>query len=212
MPNSGWVKLYRKITENGFYHRSAYVHLWVHLLLEANHEIKHLFWNGEDITIEPGQLVTGRTQLSEDTGIPSSTIEDILNSLEKQQQIRQQKTTKFRIISIVKWSEYQGSDNKSDNKATTKQQQSNTNKNEKKLKNEKNINIPPAIEDVEAYCLERKNGVNPKTWWDAYAAKGWMIGKSKMVDWQAAVRTWEKPKSTKTKEEKFLEEFNAPAR
>lgn len=50
---------------------------------------------------------------------------------------------------------------------------------------------PPSIEEVKAYCLERRNGVNPQTWIDHYQAKGWMIGKNKMKDWQAAVRTWE---------------------
>jgi hypothetical protein len=55
--------------------------------------------------------------------------------------------------------------------------------------------IPPTIEEVTAYCLERKNGVNPKKWWNHYKAKGWMIGKNKMKDWRAAVVTWETEKS-----------------
>lgn len=53
------------------------------------------------------------------------------------------------------------------------------------------IEIPPTIESVTEYCLHRNNNINPKVWWDSYAAKGWMIGKSKMVDWEACVRTWE---------------------
>ena len=52
--------------------------------------------------------------------------------------------------------------------------------------------IPPTIEEVEAYCKERKNKVNPQVWHDFYSAKGWMVGKNKMKDWKAAVRTWEK--------------------
>ena len=55
----------------------------------------------------------------------------------------------------------------------------------------KDIFTPPTIEDITAYCLERKNGVAPNKWRDHYQAKGWLIGKSKMKDWQAAVRTWE---------------------
>lgn len=51
--------------------------------------------------------------------------------------------------------------------------------------------IPPSIEDVKTYCEERANGIDPKEWYDFYASKGWMIGKNKMVDWKAAVRTWE---------------------
>ena len=52
--------------------------------------------------------------------------------------------------------------------------------------------IPPLVEDVVSYCKERKNNVDPETWFNHYASKGWFIGKSKMVDWKAAVRTWEK--------------------
>ena len=51
---------------------------------------------------------------------------------------------------------------------------------------------PPTLEEVAAYCQERNNGVDPQKWYDFYAAKGWMIGKNKMKDWKAAVRTWEK--------------------
>ena len=51
--------------------------------------------------------------------------------------------------------------------------------------------IPPELSEVSAYCQERKNNVDPQTWIDFYTAKGWMIGKNKMKDWKAAVRTWE---------------------
>jgi hypothetical protein len=51
--------------------------------------------------------------------------------------------------------------------------------------------IPPPIEEVAAYCRERHNDVNPQKWHDFYSAKGWMVGKNKMKDWKAAVRTWE---------------------
>ena len=50
---------------------------------------------------------------------------------------------------------------------------------------------PPSVEEVEAYCRERGNGVNAQKFVDHYAACGWMIGKNRMKDWRAAVRTWE---------------------
>lgn len=58
--------------------------------------------------------------------------------------------------------------------------------------------IPPSIEQIRAYCASRKNNVDADRFFDFYEAKGWMIGKNKMKDWKAAVRTWEnasKPKS-----------------
>lgn len=51
---------------------------------------------------------------------------------------------------------------------------------------------PPTVEEVRAYCRERGNSVNPETFVDFYTGKGWMVGKNKMKDWKAAVRTWEK--------------------
>jgi hypothetical protein len=56
---------------------------------------------------------------------------------------------------------------------------------------------PPAVDDVRAYCAERKNRVDAENFCNFYAAKGWMIGKNKMKDWRAAVRTWEKTEELK---------------
>lgn len=51
---------------------------------------------------------------------------------------------------------------------------------------------PPTVEEVTTYCTERGNTVDPERFVDFYAAKGWMLGKNKMKDWKAAVRTWER--------------------
>lgn len=58
----------------------------------------------------------------------------------------------------------------------------------------------PTVDDVRAYCLERNNKVDPQQFVDFYESKGWMIGKNKMKDWKAAVRTWERSE-TKTRQE-----------
>lgn len=54
--------------------------------------------------------------------------------------------------------------------------------------------IPPTIEEVKAYCQERQNGIDPESFVDFYASKGWKIGKEPMKDWKAAIRTWERRK------------------
>ena len=51
--------------------------------------------------------------------------------------------------------------------------------------------VPPTVDEVRAYCKERGNGVDPQRFVDYYSSNGWMVGKSKMKDWKAAVRTWE---------------------
>ncbi len=57
--------------------------------------------------------------------------------------------------------------------------------------------VAPTAESVKAYCRERGNSVDPQNFVDFYTGKGWMVGKNSMVDWKAAVRTWEKSEQTR---------------
>lgn len=55
--------------------------------------------------------------------------------------------------------------------------------------------IPPTVEEVAAYCKGRNNGVDAELFVDFYTGKNWYVGKTKMVDWKASVRTWEKKRN-----------------
>lgn len=58
---------------------------------------------------------------------------------------------------------------------------------------------PPTLDDVSAYIRERGSNVDAQRFLDFYTAKGWMVGKNRMKDWKAAVRTWEKRDSEQNK-------------
>ena len=64
--------------------------------------------------------------------------------------------------------------------------------------------VPPTFEEVNAYCIERQNGIDAQAFIDFYESKGWMIGKDKMKSWKAAVRTWE----NRRKQDKPRQEVN----
>jgi hypothetical protein len=63
--------------------------------------------------------------------------------------------------------------------------------------------VKPSLDEVIAYCQERRNSVNPEKFIDYYESNGWKVGKNSMKDWKAAVRTWERNsfQSNKPKEE-----------
>jgi uncharacterized protein YdaU (DUF1376 family) len=50
----------------------------------------------------------------------------------------------------------------------------------------------PTLNEVQAYCEERKNHVDSQKWFDHYSSNGWRVGRNRMKDWRAAVRTWER--------------------
>ena len=52
--------------------------------------------------------------------------------------------------------------------------------------------IPPTLDMVSQYCLKRQNNIDPKQFYDFYTSKRWFVGKTKMKDWQASVRLWER--------------------
>ena len=70
----------------------------------------------------------------------------------------------------------------------------------------------PTLEEVKAYCEERKNNVDPERFINYYTANGWKVGKNPMKDWKAAVRSWErndfgKPKAAETEHSFDLDDF-----
>ena len=57
----------------------------------------------------------------------------------------------------------------------------------------------PTFDEVNNYCLERNNNIDPEAFIDFYESKNFMIGKNKMKDWKAAVRNWERREKKKPK-------------
>ena len=55
-------------------------------------------------------------------------------------------------------------------------------------------NKKPSVEEIKDYCIERNNGIDAEQFFDFYESKGWLVGKTKMKNWKAAIRTWEKRK------------------
>ena len=52
---------------------------------------------------------------------------------------------------------------------------------------------PPSVLEVEKYCKERNNNIDPQAFIDFYETRGWKLkGGISMKSWQGAVRTWEK--------------------
>lgn len=60
--------------------------------------------------------------------------------------------------------------------------------------------VPPTVEEVQAYCLERHSSVDPVAFVSFYESKGWMVGKNKMRSWKSAISSWERRDKAERKE------------
>lgn len=135
----GWIKLWREMADKGWYTRPGYSQLFIHLLLKASHTGYETWFDGQTIELKEGQLVTGRKKLSKETGIKETKIERILKFFENEQQIGQVSCSTSRLITILNWSKFQGSNNETDSEETARCSEETLNKKVKNDKKEKNI-------------------------------------------------------------------------
>lgn len=140
MVGTGHIKLYRQISEKGWYKDSECVHLWIHLLLKATYTEREFMMNGKIIKLKPGQFVTGRKSLAEETGINESKVERILNMFKIEQQIEQQTNSRNRLITILSWDNFQKNEQQTNSGRTTDEQRVNTYNKDNKDNKENNIN------------------------------------------------------------------------
>lgn len=139
----GWIKLHRKLLDNPIITKdSDYLAVWIYLLLNTTHKEYDALFNGKRITLKAGQLITGRKSVSEKLKIDENKVQRILKTLENEHQIEQQSGNRNRLITIVSWNKYQQDEQQNEqqvnNNCTTDEQQMNTNKNDKNIKNDKN--------------------------------------------------------------------------
>ena len=140
-----FIKLHRELLDWEWFRDSKMVHLFLILLLKANHEDNN--WRG--IKIKRGQLVTGLHSLSSQSGISTQSIRTCIKRLKSTNEITIKSTNKYSIITICNYNKYQEKlTSYSTGKLTNEQQatnnQSTTNKNIRSIRsirNKDNINV-----------------------------------------------------------------------
>ena len=50
--------------------------------------------------------------------------------------------------------------------------------------------VKPTVEEIEAFCKEKKYTVNAQQFFNYYESNGWKVGRNAMKSWQAAVQNW----------------------
>lgn len=186
--NRGYVKLWRKSLDAGWIKNHKLWAFWTWCLMKATHKEYTLIVGLQAVHLMPGQFVFGRRAAAKETGLSEREIRTIIAFLIKAGNLTIKTTNKFSVITIVNWPTYQGDDIEND---PQNDQQVTSNRPQTRTIEQKNKYRTPTLEEVTAYCNERNNRVDPQVWMNHYQAVGWMVGKNKMRDWKAAVRTWE---------------------
>lgn len=119
----GFALIHRQFMDSRLYRDSQAVHLWLHLILKANHTDEEVNTDIGMMIVRRGQMITGRPTLVSETFIPDNKVKSLLRTFESKGMINiEPKGRKFSLISIVKYDDFQ-----SQNCPTDVQQMSNAN-------------------------------------------------------------------------------------
>lgn len=206
MFTEGHITLKRTLKLWRWYQDPKVFALFVHMLIDAN--FTDTEW--ESRTIKRGQLVTSVPDLSRETGLSIQEVRTGLRKLRLTRDISQEFVGRMTLVTLCNYDKYQGEQRAINGQATGNQQADNllltpiqpaiSEEGKKEIREEVKAPVAPAtpkkkfvkptVEQVRAFCQEKGYNINPETFVSFYESKGWVVGKSPMKDWQAAVRQW----------------------
>ena len=186
---SGWIKLHKTLKDWQWYDDHNATRLLVHLLLSVNYKDKE--WKEQ--TIKAGTYVTSWENLSKEIGLSVKQTRVAMDKLERSKEVARHATNKWQAVSLIKWDKLQCEDVE---KGSQTDKQRATTKESKEIKN---IFIPPNFNDILEFCMQNDLDLDANKFINFYESKGWLVGKAKMKNWQAAVRNWATPKQPKEK-------------
>lgn len=189
----GWIKLHRKLKDSACFQNEKLLKVWVWCLLKATHSDRKQMVGRKEVDILPGQFPTGRLKAASELNMKPSTAWEYLLLLQSQGNIDIKSNNKFSIVTVVNWGTYQLDDEETrqqnrqqiNNKSTTNQQQIDTNKNDKNVKNDKKY-----INTSHSLSVEPKEDSLFEEFWESYprqinktkALKAWNARRKEKVD------------------------------
>ena len=197
--SNNWIKLNRSIMEHWLWSGETFSRgqAFIDLLLLAAYADHKVMSQGRMIDVKRGSMITSVRYLAGRWGWSKDKTLKYLNDLESDGIIKKESDTKRTVLSIVNYGKYQNlqcnEQTQNGHKTDTERTQNGQTKERKESKEGKrSIFMPPTIDEVRAYCAEKNYSVDPERFVDFYESKGWMVGKTKMKDWKASVRLWER--------------------
>lgn len=195
--SGGYIKIQRDFIET-WHDKPNVCAMYLHLMSSANIMAKE--WQG--MTVNRGEFVTSKEKLAQALNLSVRQVRTILSCLSKDKRIAIESTKRWTKIIICDYDCFEnkqpmpeiidsssahnpsmdGKKNTSVSKASTTAKREHFSK--------------PSIDEVREYCSSKKSCINADEFWNFYESKGWLIGKSPMKNWHAAIASWERKRTS----------------
>lgn len=145
---SGWIKLHRQLQENPIWYAEPFTRgqAWVELLMDANHDENSFIVRGNTVVVPRGFIGKSEDTFARKWKWSRGKVRRFIKYLETVQQVVHHKNPVLSLIEVVNYNQYQfDSTTYGTTDGTTERQQTvqqtDTNKNVKNVKNDKNTYV-----------------------------------------------------------------------
>ncbi len=194
---SGWIKIHRSITNHWLYsEKRVYSKLeaWYDMLIAVNYSDSKTLIKGKLYEVKRGQSIMSLDSWAKRWNWDKSKVRRFLNTLQNDNMIELKSDMITTQLTICNYESYQGERNADETPVKRKRNAGETQTTPIEERKEEKKFIIPTFNDVLEYCMQNNLDVDGVKFINFYESKGWMVGKNKMKNWKAAIRTWVKPK------------------
>lgn len=115
MTETGWISVYRKIQNSFVWTNSDQLKLWLLVLMKVNHESNKFLFNGQEVCLNSGQMVTGRDALGiefnrgvkHEHQVSAVTLWRWIKKFKSEQMLNIKSNSKYSVITVINWNQYQ---------------------------------------------------------------------------------------------------------
>ena len=104
----GYIKLFRQSLDSAVFGNANLWQVWCYCLLRANHEESKILWNGKEVTLKPGQFLSGRFSGAKECHMKPSTFRNQIALLKRLKNLDISSDSGSSLITVIKWEEFQG--------------------------------------------------------------------------------------------------------
>lgn len=210
MSSKGWIKLHRSIQDDWVWDDKpfSYGQAWIDILLMANHKDRNILFNKELIEVKAGQFITSVRKLSDKWGWGHEKTLRYLRMLEQDGKINRDSDNNRTLLSVVKYSDFQGMPNTNPNTHQNTEQNThpntdpNTHRPQTRIKeckereelflggeatDKNNTSSLPTEEECQAYFKKQNYKSDYLGFYLYNAQRGW----KNVADWKMSARLWE---------------------
>lgn len=201
---SGWIKIHRSIKDHWLYTEKrvfSRFEAWNDILLTVNYSDAQTLIKGKLYNVKRGESILSLDSWAKRWGWEKSSVRRFLKLLENESMVALDSDNVTTRLTVCNYDSYQDERNADETRKKLKRNsneiQTTPIKEEKEEQEEKRrVFIKPTTQQVQDYMKEIEYNGDAEHFINYYQSKGWVVGKSKMIDWKSAVQTWKRNDKT----------------